>query len=214
MSISDLKKELNQSKQIEVIYVEKSKAKENWLTEESPANVRDGKIYVLDDLPDENKLQAEAHELGHLYVEQLGVLKFDPEYGEPIDYLKLELNNALSHRFIIDILNEKFNISSDYHLHLRRKGIDNTKEILQDNDEYEKEILFGLGLKLFDISITIPDTEEEIEKIIHFNKDVSLAYEAAKTYLMQMKLDMPSEEQRQIIGNFLEKLGLSLEHLS
>lgn len=214
MSIHQLKNELNEYKKVEVIYVEKSEAEENWLTEESPANVRNGKVYVLNDLQYEKRLQAEAHELGHLYVEQLGLIHFEPKASEPMDYLKLELNNALSHRFIIHILDEQFDISSEYHLQLRRKGIDTTKEILQDGSEYEKEILFGLGLKLFDISITILDTEEEIKQVISLNKEVALAFEKAKTHLVQLKLDMSNEEQEQMISKFLEGLGLSLVHLS
>lgn len=50
--------------------------------------------------------------------------------------------------------------------------------------------------------------------VVSLNKKVALAFEKAKTHLVQLKLDMSNEEQEQMIRKFLEGLGLSLVHLS
>lgn len=213
MSLTRLKSELAEmGVEIDIVYVEEKNAHQISITKDSPAQVMDGKIYVLSDLSNEERIQAEAHELGHLYVKELGIINFEPIYNEPIGYLKLELNNTLSHKFIIQILEEKFGISSDIHLQLRIRGIDSTKNYLIDSD-MDTEVLYGLGLNLYDIAITAPNSKNDVLEVLSLNESIKRAYQAAETHLGSIHLGMSKEEQEQVVNEFLSELGITIDYL-
>lgn len=213
MSLSKLKLELvEMGIDVKVEYIEEAQSAQYYLSEAAPANVMDGKIHIINNLSDDTKIQALAHEYGHLLIKERGIISFEPIGDGPFDYLILELNNALSHKFIINVLEQKFGISSDFHLKLLVEGLNKTKDIIK-NSYLEKEILFGIGLKLYDIAITVPNKKKEIEDILAINKNIELSFQAANTHLKNIHLDSSVEEQMWTIEEYLNDLKLNIDDL-
>jgi hypothetical protein len=78
---------------VEIIYVQAENS--YGLSLENPAMItKDEKIYTLDTMPEEFKIQAAAHELGHLYLKYSGLVQveypFDIGYPTSEDYLALD----------------------------------------------------------------------------------------------------------------------------
>lgn len=164
--------------------------------------------FIYDALDKNTKLLAEAHELGHLYVNELGIVRCEIDAMEPIDFFKLEFNNAVSHRILMQILEEEFNISNIYHIELRIKGLETYKDL----SDLELETLFGLGLRLYDISQTVPGISEEIiNDIINRNRAVKLSYTLANELLSEINTNISREEQIQRSINYFSILGLNTE---
>ena len=88
------------------------------------------------------------------------------------------------------------------HLNLRGRSIKTiTEDIAELQDEIE--LLYGIGLRLYDISVTIPG-------LSRVNNDVKSAYDAASVYFDTIRPDTPKEEQEYAVNNFFIKLGNNL----
>lgn len=208
MSIESLRAEVRKLCSLDVRYICREEANVYQLSMNSPANTDSHIIYILDCIPEEEKIQAEAHELGHIYVKEKGIICMESQGNRPFDFLILELNNSLSHRFVVSVL-DKYGMSSQFHLNLRGKSI---KTITEDIEELkgEVELLHGIGLRLYDISITIPELKNEAERLSKINNDVKAAYDAANIYFNQIRLGTPKEEQVDAVNNFFIKLGYNV----
>lgn len=108
--------------------------------------MNNNEVNVLDSISKDEKIMAEAHELGHIYVRENGLVSIEPHGNEPYDYLMLELNNALSHKFVIDLLAQEFSISSETHLNLRAASI---RTVEKDIEELQKEKHYFLMSTVF-----------------------------------------------------------------
>jgi hypothetical protein len=208
MSIENLRTEVRQlCQQLVVNYIREKDASRYYLSANCPANVmNNNEVYVLDCIPEEDKIQAEAHELGHIYVREKGLISIPPNGNKPFDFLLLELNNALSHRFVLNVLSQIFFISNDLHLDLRAKSLNSIKQDIKDFKE-KIEYLHAFGLKLYDIRATIPELKNEVERLIVINGNVSAAYNAAVSYIDPIQLETPKKEQESAINGFLIHLG-------
>ncbi len=157
----------------------------NYLTRESPARVVESangfEIEVLKELDNDEQEQAEAHELGHLLLRCRGLISFSPE-NDSEGFFRLELNNAISHKFLVAILRDEFNIGSEVHLQLRKDSLASIEEEIRDLSD-DPPVLHGLGLRLFDIEETTDVSREEVDRISHANNHVREALSAARRYL-------------------------------
>ncbi|MCM3442670.1 hypothetical protein [Metabacillus halosaccharovorans] len=207
MSIEILRTEVKRLCQVEIKYIALEDAPRYHLSVESPANVRNGnEVYVIDCIPEEEKLQAEAHELGHIFIREMGLISFQPKGSEPFDFLLLELNNALSHRFVIEILSSRFYISNAFHLKLRTESLESIVQDINDFKE-EVELLHAFGLRLYDIYKMIADLKNEVERLAGINDGVNASFSAAKTYLEPLQPETPKKEQESAINSYLNYLG-------
>lgn len=95
------------------------------------------------------------------------------------------------------------------HLNLRGRSIKTiTEDIAELQDEIE--LLYGIGLRLYDISVTTPGLKNEAERLSRVNNDVKSAYDAASVYFDTIRPDTPKEEQEYAVNNFFIKLGNNL----
>lgn len=206
MSILALRQDVNELCNYNTTFVNQDNAPDYYLSAESPANIFDGnEIYILNSLGNDEKIQAEAHELGHLYVSARGIVKCAIDNSEPIDFLKLELNNALSHKVLMEIIENDYGISNDFHKNLRISGLSH----LDDINDLEIELLYGIGLRLYDISRTIENTSQTVNQILSANEAVRIAYNLAYELLNDIEINTPRDEQIERIANYINILGLS-----
>lgn len=195
---------------VEIIYVQD----ENpfGLSLENPAMVtKDEKIYILDGLPEEFKIQAVAHELGHLYLKYLGLVQaeypFDIGYPTSEDYLALELNNALSHQLLIHLL-ERYDISSKLHLDLRASSLEHIPQrILELRIDDDTTCLHGMGLALYDMEQTLPGFRSDIVELAQMDPTVSHSFDQASEYLPFIVPKLARDQQKMYIESFLKSLG-------
>lgn len=207
MSIENLRTEVRLLCYVTVRYISDSEAKDYHLSINSPANtMRNNEVNILDSISEDEKIMAEAHELGHIYVEKKGLVSIEPRGGEPYDYLLLELNNALSHKFVIGLLSQEFSISSETHINLREESIRTVEKNIKDFQN-DIEILHGIGLKLYDIITTIPHLSSEVERLVSLNCKVYESYSAASRYFETISPSTPREDQEEAIRSFLSYLG-------
>ena len=213
MPIEQLRHELKRRSIYYVVkYINKDDAEEYQLSTNNPANVNSsGEIFILDSLNEKDKNQAEAHELGHLYIRELGLVQVISQgYGR--DYRILEINNALSHRFVTSVLSDEFGISNENHLTLRAESIKNIQEEILESP-YDSESLHGIGVKLYDISVTLPKLTKEVEGIVETNGFVCEAYNAAHRHFDAICCpSMPKKEQEDAIGRFFDEIGVKNAH--
>lgn len=74
MSIGSLRTEVRKLCCLDVGYICNEEAHSYQLTINSPANTDSNIIYILDCISEEEKIQAEAHELGHIYIKESGLI--------------------------------------------------------------------------------------------------------------------------------------------
>lgn len=207
MSIENLRTEVKRLCEVVINYVSQEDASKYYLTADSPANVMsDNEVYVLDCIPEDDKIQAEAHELAHIYVREKGLINLKIYGNEPFDFLLLELNNALSHRFVLNTLSRGFCISNVLHINLRAKSLESITQDIEDLKD-EVELLYAFGLRLYDIHKTIPDLKNEVKRLASLNDDVNTAFNAAFEYIDPIQPETPKKEQESAINSFLSYLG-------
>jgi len=158
MSIETLRSEVRRLCPCEVRYVAQEEAVMYNLSDDCPANImRNHEIWevnVIDWISENLRIQAEAHELGHLYIHESGLVRIETHDYGPLVFFILELNNALSHRFVIDTLLLDFSIEISYHLDIRAQSMNSIRQQIHDYND-EVALLYGLGLRLYDIYLTI-----------------------------------------------------------
>ncbi len=208
MSIDNLRTEVRKLCNFDVRYICEGEAKYYGLSTNSPANTDGYNIYILDCISKEEQVQAEAHELGHIYIKESGLICLKVLGDDPICFLKLELNNALSHRFVVSLV-EEYGISNEVHIYLRKQSMKTViKDIMDLKDE--PELMHGIGLKLYDISVTIPELNREVERVLRLNNDVKIAYDTAVIFFSKLYPETPKEEQGVLVNRFFNKLGYTL----
>lgn len=206
MSIIELRAEVERLCDLVINHVSKEDAENYYLSTMSPANFCDGQVNILKCNDEDKMTQAEAHELGHIYIREKGIVGIETEEEGPMKYLILELNNAISHRFVIKALLQEFEISSKIHLDLRSHSLTSVSKDIEALID-EVEILHGIGLKLYDISITIPDLKVETEKLARKNNEVYKAYRVSGVYLSRIESDTSRSEQEELINMLFLELG-------
>lgn len=203
MSIDNLRNEVQRNTKVAIRYINYEEKNLYTLSNESPANTNLDVIYVLNSINQEDKIEAEAHELGHLLVKNRGMITLKSKDFYESSYFVLELNNAVSHKYVVNILKDEFDISSDLHLTLRENSIKNVEKDIRELDNIY--FLYGIGMKLYDINVTLG---KDIEKFTELNEYVKRAVDAAKEWLSQINIDMPIESQKKIIHNMLDELRI------
>lgn len=193
------------SKQSKIVTIEPSPD----LDPLSPAQVQptsDGFIirYSID-LKEPDRAEAIAHEYGHLLLHFRGLINvFDTWYGLN-DYLALEMNNAISHRALIETLQTEYAIGSGHHLRCRKAGLDRLRDYA-DTPDIEQDILFGIGVALYD-SATTGAISEKATAILNSNPDICRAFTAAHRYLSRITVALSREDQLRLVDMFLVELG-------
>lgn len=214
--IEDLKlyKEVKKLCDININIVNSSEALKYNLTEKSLANITENNtINILDTVSKEKQIEIIAHELGHIYLKENGLVCFEKNFEDELEfnYFILELNNAISHKHLIKILKEEFSISSNIHLKLRTICLNEIYNEIEDC-EYSNMLLHGIGLKLYDISTTLPEKREQVERICSKNKEINKAYKLAQEYIGRIDLNMNKNEQITLINKYIEGLGYREEY--
>ncbi len=175
------------------------------LSFENPASIVDNNILIFDGLREDDKIQAEAHELAHLYFKTVGLIYLNPQFGDECDFFVLELNNAISHKYVIEKLSE-LNISNDYHLSLRNNSLNNIAVDI-NNCRYSPALLRGLGLRIFDVFQTVREPIVNINECASQNEIVLQAYNTAQQNISLITPQQTREEQVALVSSFLRELG-------
>lgn len=175
------------------------------LSMDSPAMVtKEDMIYILSTLPIEFRNQAEAHELGHLYLKYSGLIRLEYpfDYGYPVseDFLALEINNALSHIHLIHLLEHNYGISSQLHLDLLGSSLEYVPDqILDCRLDEDIFCLHGIGVALYDIERTIPRFSSLVKDIASMDPSVSHALQEARKNLSLIEPNMGQDQQIKLI---------------
>gem|GEM_PF-5444163 len=184
-----------------------------YLNDRSPALVdEDGKIRILNTLEASLKEQAIAHELAHQLIHSMGIPPIKQQ-NEPIDYLFLEINNAISHPLLVEILRNQYMISSEYHLSLRRNSIEDIEDLIKwaRGEGADAPIfLVAFGLRLYDVQRTIPEVTEAVELVVASDPLVLLSYQNAFTYFSDISIGIGMIELEAAIRNFLDSVGIPI----
>ncbi|NMD72748.1 hypothetical protein HHO41_21200 [Bacillus sp. DNRA2] len=204
--------------QINLIPIENAEA--YCLCAQSPAEATNERnvwqIYILDSLSKEERLEAEAHELGHLLVHYRppGLITMDSivMFDEDMQVLIGEIDNAISHKLLIDELKIKYNISSGLHIRLMATSLEDIHAELK-NVETDKntKLLHSIGVYLFDISRTNKNALTRVFQKLQLNSSVKHAYMAAQLHLTQIKLGQSQTIQRQHVNRFMGDIGYQEE---
>ncbi|MBP1931950.1 hypothetical protein [Ammoniphilus resinae] len=209
MSLDDLHYEVEQlrGEPASIIFV--GDENDYGLNPTQPAAIdSDDNIIVLNSLLDDVKEQCIAHELGHMWLKYSGLIEvrypFSYEFRTPEQYLALEINNTISHIWVIELLRDRFGISSDYHLNQRKAIIQHVQDI-EGLDSFQ---LHGMGIALFDYERTYPNSTPEVQVVLQrCDKSIKSAYEAAKTHLTYRVSTTSYDKQKIAIHNLLAELG-------
>ncbi len=173
------------------------------------------KILILNSLSNEETIQVEAHELAHLLLAHLnpGLISFTPKGTRPIDWLKEAVNNTISHKTIIDILLTDYNISSDVHLAGLSSSINGISKQIEKCYCLPDLIKVRLGVILFDIERTLPNSEVEVARVSSMNSRVREALVASRNHLSLISTKMERAAQYQEVRNFIESIWCKPEPL-
>ncbi len=188
------------------------------LSAECPAGVWPNcEIRIWSGLTDENKTEAEAHELYHIMLRCEGLVAFKVNVStgsirfcsDDVIYLEnvaRELNNAISHWYLITQLHEKYQIESKLQKILREPPID---ELLNDISGVieHKPLLHHYGLMAYDISRTNLNSRSYVDKIIGSHDEIGKAYNASIMYLDQIKIYQPIKVQQHHCKCLFDQLG-------
>lgn len=188
------------------------------LDADCPAEVGpNGEFRVWSRLPEENREEAKAHEIYHVYLRKQGLIafktndskalySFDSDDLPYLDCLSREVNNAISHRNLIDALKNDYGISSDYHLSKRAKPIE---ELIIEINAVASNVplLHHYGVIIYDIERTFAEMEPYIDKVKGLHPEIEKAYDACKRHLSRVELGQEVQIQKAICENFFIELG-------
>lgn len=215
MKIINLRNSIKEK--LAINYVDTKEQGRYYLSDSSPANIFNDEMNILNSLSENDKIEAEAHELGHILLKERGLICLSSTDWD-LDFFVLELNNAISHKELINTLQIEFNISSELHYRLRydsikerERFIDNVKYFVMNKDIY---ILYGLGFRLYDIYITLLKSRyEEIEKLVEENQYVRTSFNLAKKYLYKIDSTTSKDNQVEIINTILRDLNIPVDKI-
>lgn len=171
-----------------------------------PANIEldKGKYEInhLDCISEDKITQAKAHELCHLYLKSIGL--FEIQYNvEEYDNLVTTLNNSISHRFVIDVLRDEFNLDSEYFISIQKNNFD---ILCKQNCFCNSISSINYALSLFDIERCIPELFDEVNHEAQKMDVIALALRQARDNLAQIKPSQSKEEQKGLIKTFLNAI--------
>ncbi len=178
-------------------------------------------IQFADSLTGKKRIEALAHELGHLllvYRYGLGVIgRRIPRYGNSEDvfhyfmsmggdweYLLGQLANTLHHVILIDYLAKEYGIDSRLHLHLLNH---NLSLLLKDNPR-DKESQYATGIIAFEYETLVGDVDRLVD-FDHQTEFFSLSYQLAQEHFGEHRrqtIPTPFSYQEDVLS-FLEDLG-------
>ena len=196
------------------------KAEAYGLFAQSPAQVTNERnvwqIYILESLSNEERLEAEAHELGHLlvYYRPPGLITMDSivMFDEDIQVLICRIDNAISHKLLIDELETNYNISSGLHIQLMETSLaDIRAEIRNLVAGKNNELLHSMGVYLFDIARTNMNASARVDQKLQLNTTVKHVFKEAHLHLSQIKLGQSKTIQRQYVNKFMKAIGYQEE---
>lgn len=190
--------------------------REHGLTNESPAILVGNEIYVLNTLTNEVKIEAIAHEVGHILLRNKKLICVSGYDSYQLGFFAAMLNNLISHKELIKVLKNEFNINSDIHLKLQEEALLSKSIEKRVHNASNKDELYGIGFQLYDICRTTGKTyNTEIEKLIKSNQYLKKSIETSKKYLNDIDSNMNEEEQiKRVIYLFKELDMLELITLS
>lgn len=188
------------------------------LDENCPAEVGpNGEIRIWSELPELHIEEAKAHEIYHIYLRKQGLIAFQTNDAKALfivgsealpslDALAREINNAISHRQLLDDLKYKYGIQSDYHLAKRAKPIE---ELIDEVNAVVDDIplLHHYGAILYDIERTFSGMEAYVDKAKGLHPEIERAYNACKSHLTGIELGQDVQLQRVICENLFTELG-------
>ncbi len=187
------------------------------LSDRSPANVgSNGNIFIMQRLNEPEKNEAIAHELGHIYFEhqgQVSLQNFVDRHGLP-----LEINNVISHRAIIAMLKNDYDIESNLHKTLRLEVLNEAESFLSElNKSYSKGqvgcidckyYLAAYALRLRDIETCFPEFQGEVENILTLQSYLDKVVSNARIILFDAAAGLPKSRQEEKINQFIRSIGL------
>ncbi|WP_318509100.1 hypothetical protein [Bacillus sp. T3] len=190
------------------------------LFEQSPAQATNEgnvwQIYLLESLTNEDRLEAEAHELGHLlvYYRPPGLITMDSivMFDEDMQELIGEIDNAIQHKLLIDELKTYYNINSSLHIKLMETSLEDIcAEIRNLVAEKNNKLLHAIGVYLFDIARTNKNASVRVDQKLQLNTTVKHTFDAAQLYLSQIKLGQSQTIQRYYVNRFMRDIGYEEE---
>lgn len=220
MSLERLKNDLNEMNiSYEIVLVPLNDELTYKLTDLSPANIgHDGRIYVMERLNEQEKSEAIAHELGHLYYKNLGQVTL--ENFEDQHNLPLEINNVISHMAIIDWLERTYGIASTAHIIRRATLLEEAEQYLVNLEKsyLNKDIdcldydyyLATLGVYLRDIEMCLPNRQDQVNYVAALHPRLSLILNAARIHLFNISVNFSEEEQKRRINAFIMTLRFDI----
>jgi hypothetical protein len=178
-------------------------------------------IQFADSLSRKKRIEAVAHELGHLllvYRYGLGVIgRKIPRYGNSDDvfryfmsmggnweYLLGQLANTIHHLVLIDYLKGEYGIDSRLHLYL----LNHNFSLLLKDSPRDKESLYATGIIAFEYEKLIGN----VDRLIHFDHQTKFfrkSYQSAQRHFGKygfQTIPAPSFYRDDILS-FLEDLG-------
>lgn len=215
------------------------------LNEGCPAQIwPNDEIKIWNELQGIGLLEAAAHEIGHSILRYQGLIALDIfddaevhiRFGSPnrIKDLCTEINNAISHTFLISMLQDSYGISSEHQKKLRCQSPEQIAECLISREtqaDEEDQILISQLMTLgFPKSLPKTNnckmTSHHIEGIIaydimkcefedlHYMKqvtDISLelknAFQVSSEFLSQIHIGQDIDNQIKLLKQFFEALG-------
>ncbi|MGJ7922216.1 hypothetical protein [Neobacillus sp. LXY-4] len=200
--------------------IPREKAEAYCLFAQSPAQaINEGnvwQIYILESLSSKERIEAEAHELGHLlvYYRPPGLITMDSivMFDEDMQELIGEIDNAIQHKLLIDELKTRYNISSGLHIQLMETSLKDIRaEIRNLVDKKNNKLLHAMGVYLFDIARTNMNASARVDQKLQLNTTVKHAFNAAQLHLSQIKLGQSQTIQRQSVNRFMRDIGYEEE---
>ncbi|MGH1143117.1 hypothetical protein [Bacillus pseudomycoides] len=212
LSIEKLREDIRHDFNFEIKVVSIEEGNNYGLDEASPAQLAYNyqsnlwTIVYLEILDEEESIEAESHELGHLLFLREGtkIVGLDTDKNELL-YLIGQINNSLPHKYIIETLDETYNLTSNLHIKLLSNSLDFFPVRIEEKCG-DRDHLNAIGVRLFDINRTVDNKEVIIEQIAALDEHVLRAFTYAKEILSQISPQTSIIEQKNLIRAFMDKL--------
>jgi hypothetical protein len=185
-------------------------------------------IRILDSLNREERIEAIAHELGHLLLIHrfgLGLIRLKrPNSGAPEEVFKYfimhkncssllgQVSNTFHHLILIDYLKEQHGIESHVHLrllHYHFHLLHYRSYILNDETEWEPEPLFAKGI----IALEYDRLLGGLDRLLDFSRQTDFfrkAFRSAKNHFWKygLKSIPTASSYREDVFSLIDDLGL------
>lgn len=168
------------------------------------------RIIVLNTLAPQEQAELVAHELCHLLLQAEGIYSVALLEDGPEAYLAQEMNNVIFHHLIVKRLTEVYGIGNSVYVAHRKLILGRIEQLIEEYTD-ESLLLYGLGLHLLDLTLTMEDqddeTEQRIAKVLEQSRLIKRAYELGEEYLVYPNSEVSAEEQWKRISTFVQHFG-------